>query len=176
MKMNQNETRCSLNQNEIDSTLLPDINPYGGIPQNLIINTIGSSILILIFLILRKRAYKLLHSVVKNNDVQQLSHSVSSFSSRIHQSLSTSYGRDEGTLHLQTGSQMCIQSIYFPKQTSYLTVSQQCLILYAYWYFKLGQLFGYNSNLTKGWSKREMKFQEISTTARIYKTMQSICC
>ena len=117
------ESRCSLNKNASNSTLLPDINPYGGIPQNLLINTIGSSILILIFLILRKRAYKLLHSVLKNNDVQQLSHSVSSFSSRIHQSLSTSYGRDEGTLHLQTGVHMCVQNIYFNKKTSCLTVS-----------------------------------------------------
>ena len=112
MNVSNLESRCSLNQNAINSTLLPDINPYGGIPQNLLINTIGFSILILIFLILRKRAYKLLNSVVKNNDVQQLSHSVSSFSARVHQSLSTSYGRDEGMLYLQI-RMTCVYIIYF---------------------------------------------------------------
>ena len=95
------ESRCSLNQNTINSTLLPDINPYGGIPQNLLINTIGFSILTLIFLILRKRGYKLLNEVVKADDVHQLSHWMSPLSSHILQSLSTRDGRDEGILCLK---------------------------------------------------------------------------
>ena len=55
-------------------------NPYGGIPQNLLTNLIGLSILLSLFLILRKSAWKVINRIVPKNDMDRWNHIFFSFS------------------------------------------------------------------------------------------------
>ena len=45
-------------------------NPYGGIPQNLIINAVGVALIVVMFLVLRKRAA--LSWIMRTEDIERL--------------------------------------------------------------------------------------------------------
>lgn len=73
-------SRCNLqNKNNHSSGPLHISNPYGGIPQNLITNSVGLVILLIVFLILRKSALKVLNKIVKKDDVEKWTHLFFSF-------------------------------------------------------------------------------------------------
>ena len=59
-----------------NSTIFPNANPYGGIPTNLTINAIGFVILLLVFLIIRRNAWKALNKIVRKDDVERVTNQV----------------------------------------------------------------------------------------------------
>ena len=79
-------------------TIPLNINPYGGIPSNLLINTLGLTILILIFVILHKKAYKNINKVLRKDYFQQRFHSAESTSTTAIQRHSVRNKTDEGFL------------------------------------------------------------------------------
>jgi len=66
-----------------NSTIFPNVNPYGGIPTNLTINLIGLILLLLMFLILRKNAWRLLNKIIRKDDVERWTHTFFSFTTEI---------------------------------------------------------------------------------------------
>ena len=63
-----------------NSSLFHLQNPYGGIPQNLLTNLIGLTILLALFLFLRKSAWKVLNHIVPKTDMDRWTHIFFSFS------------------------------------------------------------------------------------------------
>merc|ERR1711994_633269 len=55
-----------------NSTIYPNANPYGGIPTNLTINAIGFVVLIFVFLVIRRNAWKALNSFVRKDDDERV--------------------------------------------------------------------------------------------------------
>ena len=79
-----------------NKTILLDINPYGGIPSNVLINIMGFTILILIFLILHKKAYKSVNNIVRKEYLQKKFSSSVSCLTLAKQDVSTRHNNDEG--------------------------------------------------------------------------------
>ena len=67
-----------------NSSIFKIQNPYGGIPQNLLTNLIGISVLLTLFLILRKSAWKVINRIVPKNDIDRWNHIFFSFSNTIN--------------------------------------------------------------------------------------------
>lgn len=55
------------------------VNNYGGIPQNLLTNVIAATVLVLIFVFLRKSAWKVLNKILTKDDVEKWSNVFYSF-------------------------------------------------------------------------------------------------
>ena len=89
------EAKCSRNGSGIhptdNSTIFPNVNPYGGIPTNLFLNLIGLILILLMFLILRKNAWRLINKIVRKDDMERWTHMFFSFTSGI-----LSHKEDEG--------------------------------------------------------------------------------
>ena len=58
------ESNCG-NKNTENSTLFFDVDPYGGIPSNLIINVVAFIVFLLIFLIFHKKAYQSVNEIIR---------------------------------------------------------------------------------------------------------------
>jgi hypothetical protein len=70
--MSDADSKCNLyhkNDTGQNSSIFHIQNPYGGIPQNLLTNLIGVGILVSLFLIMRKSAWKALNQIVHKHDV-----------------------------------------------------------------------------------------------------------
>lgn len=80
--MSSDESKCNLyhKTDQGNSSIFHIQNPYGGIPQNLLTNLIGVGILLALFLILRKSAWKVINHIVPKNDVDRWTHIFFSFS------------------------------------------------------------------------------------------------
>ena len=76
------DSKCNLyhKTDKGNSSLIHFQNPYGGIPQNLLTNLIGVAILLGLFLILRKSAWKVINHIVPKNDIDRWTHIFFSFS------------------------------------------------------------------------------------------------
>ena len=59
-----------------NSTIFKNTNAYGGIPTNLTINAVGFVILLLVFLIIRRNAWKALNKIVRKDDVERVTNQV----------------------------------------------------------------------------------------------------
>ena len=69
LKMSSNSTcKLSTHGNSTDPFHLG--NPYGGIPQNLIINAVGVAAIVVMFFVLRKRAA--LSWIMRTDDIERL--------------------------------------------------------------------------------------------------------
>lgn len=67
--------QCHLyHKNNGSSGVIKLANSYGGIPQNLITNVIGLTILIVVFLLLRKAAWKVVNKIVKLEEFEKWTH------------------------------------------------------------------------------------------------------
>ena len=70
-------------------------NTYGGIPQNLVTNLIVIAILVILFVILRKSAWKVVNKIVKKDEVDRWTDIFFSFTSNIGDQVQKKHG---GTL------------------------------------------------------------------------------
>ena len=70
-KESKKENVCGERANAANSTLFFDVDPYGGIPSNLIINLIFFAIFVIIFLVLHKKAYRLVNDIVSKDKWQR---------------------------------------------------------------------------------------------------------
>jgi hypothetical protein len=75
--------QCNLHNKNNHTSPIYIENPYGGIPQNLLTNTIGLIILLLIFLVLRKSAWKVLNRIVRKDDVDRWTNLFFSFTTNM---------------------------------------------------------------------------------------------
>ena len=75
-----------------NSTIYPNANPYGGIPTNLTINAIGFVVLIFVFLVIRRNAWKALNSIVRKDDVERVTQQVT----HMFFSFTTVFSHDKG--------------------------------------------------------------------------------
>ena len=76
--------KCSKAINPSDnSTLFPNTNPYGGIPTNLFINLIGFILLLLMFLFMRRSAWKAINKIVRKDDMERLTNMFFSFTTGV---------------------------------------------------------------------------------------------
>jgi len=81
---NSDDARCNLyHKNTSDPNYFHIANPYGGIPQNLVTNLIGLGILLVLFIILRKSAWKVINTLVPKTDLDRWTHIFFSFSNAI---------------------------------------------------------------------------------------------
>ena len=60
-----NESYCGITTTS-NSTLFFDIDPFGGIPSNLIINSIVFGVFLIIFLIFHKKAFRSVNEIIKH--------------------------------------------------------------------------------------------------------------
>ena len=79
------DSKCNLyhKNDKGNSSLINFQNPYGGIPQNLLTNLIGVGILLGLFLVLRKSAWKVINHIVPKNDMDRWTHIFFSFSNAL---------------------------------------------------------------------------------------------
>ena len=99
MQQQTNETsQCSVTNKIKTKTngTFPYQDIYSGIPQNFLINVIGFSGLLLLFLVLRKSAWKVVNRLHLTKDITHWSSSFVSFSSHMLQKLPFSGDRNEG--------------------------------------------------------------------------------
>ena len=76
------DDKCALyNKNKSSENYLHLQNPYGGIPQNLATNLIGTLVLVILFVLLRKNAWKVVNKIVNKDEVDRWSHIFFSFTS-----------------------------------------------------------------------------------------------
>lgn len=81
--MATDDTKCNLYHKTDqggNSSIFHIQNPYGGIPQNLLTNLIGVGILLALFFIMRKSAWKVIDQLVPKNDMDRWTHIFFSFS------------------------------------------------------------------------------------------------
>ena len=89
----KNKTVCGERTHASNSTIFFDVDPYGGIPSNLIINLIVFCIFVVIFLVLHKKAYRLVNEIVSKDKWQRHLQSLRSESS----------GMTQDSLHKENG-------------------------------------------------------------------------
>ena len=89
------ESNCG-NTNTVNSTLFFDVDPYGGIPSNLIINVAVFIVFILIFLIFHKKAYQSVNEIIRIEHLKKQSNILTSSSSDEVQTVSFTIKEDEG--------------------------------------------------------------------------------
>ena len=77
-----------------NNTIFPNANPYGGIPTNLTINAIGFVCLLMVFLVIRRSAWKALNKIVRKDDVERVTHQVT----HMFFSFTTVFSNNRGTL------------------------------------------------------------------------------
>ena len=92
----KNESVCGERTYASNSTIFFDVDPYGGIPSNLIINLIVFCIFVVIFLVLHKKAYRLVNDIVRKDKGQKHLQSLRSDSSGIAQDSSHKENGDKG--------------------------------------------------------------------------------
>ena len=92
----KNETVCGERTHASNSTIFFDVDPYGGIPSNLIINLIVFCIFVVIFLVLHKKAYRLVNDIVSKDKWQKHLQSLRSDSSGVAQDSSHKENGDKG--------------------------------------------------------------------------------
>ena len=90
-----NVSNCG-NKNTVDSTLFFDVDPYGGIPSNLIINVAVFIFLLFIFLIFHKKAYQSVNEVIRSEHLHKHSNGLKTTTSDEVQDLSSTINKDEG--------------------------------------------------------------------------------
>ena len=91
------ENVCGERTNAANSTLFFEVDPYGGIPSNLIINLIFFAIFVIIFLVLHKKAYRLVNDIVSKDKWQRHLQSLRSESSEMGQDASNNENGDKGS-------------------------------------------------------------------------------
>ena len=85
LKSEIDDSKCNLyHKSDKNSSWIQIQNPYGGIPQNLLTNLIGIGILLSLFLILRKSAWKVINHIVPKNDMDRWNHIFFSFSNTVN--------------------------------------------------------------------------------------------
>ena len=89
----KNKTVCGERTHASNSTIFFDVDPYGGIPSNVIINLIVFCIFVAIFLVLHKKAYRLVNDIVSKDKWQRHLQSLRSESS----------GMTQDSLHKENG-------------------------------------------------------------------------
>ena len=94
-KSNKNST-CGDRAHAANSTIFFDVDPYGGIPSNLIINLILFCIFVAIFLVLHKKAYRLMNEIVSKDKWQKHLQSLRSESSGMAQDASYKENGEKG--------------------------------------------------------------------------------
>ena len=92
----KNESVCGERTYASNSTIFFDVDPYGGIPSNLIINLIVFCIFVVIFLVLHKKAYRLVNDIVSKDKWQKHLQSLRSDSSGVAQDSSHKENGDKG--------------------------------------------------------------------------------
>ena len=95
MQTKSNKT-CGERANAANSSIFFDVDPYGGIPSNLIINLILFCIFVVIFLVLHKKAYRLVNEIVSKDEWQKHLQSLRSESSRMSQDASYKENGEKG--------------------------------------------------------------------------------
>ena len=69
-----NTSQCGLYNKNNHSSPIYIKNSYGGIPQNLLTNTIGFVFLAFLFLLLRKSAWRVVNKIVKKDGIERWYH------------------------------------------------------------------------------------------------------
>ena len=92
----KNKTVCGERTHASNSTIFFDVDPYGGIPSNLIINLIVFCIFVIIFLVLHKKAYRLVNEIVSKDKGQKHLQSLRSESSGMAQDASYKENGEKG--------------------------------------------------------------------------------
>ena len=95
MPTKSNKT-CGERAHAANSTIFFDVDPYGGIPSNLIINLILFCIFVAIFLVLHKKAYRLVNEIVSKDKWQKHLQSLRSESSGMAQDASYKENGEKG--------------------------------------------------------------------------------
>ena len=92
----KNKTVCGERTHASNSTIFFDVDPYGGIPSNVIINLIVFCIFVAIFLVLHKKAYRLVNDIVSKDKWQTYRKPLRSESTGIAQDSSHKENGDKG--------------------------------------------------------------------------------
>ena len=95
----KNKTVCGERTHASNSTIFFDVDPYGGIPSNLIINLIVFLIFVVIFLVLHKKAYRLVNDIVSKDKWQLYRKPLRSESTGIAQDSSHKDDGEKGLYH-----------------------------------------------------------------------------
>ena len=83
-----NEESICGNRNTVNSTIFFDVDPYGGIPSNLIINVVAFIVFLLIFLIFHKKAYQSVNEIIRIEHLKKQSNILNTSSSEEVQTVS----------------------------------------------------------------------------------------
>ena len=99
MSNNESYGSCGA-KDDTNTTIFFDIDPYAGIPSNLIINVGAFIIFVLLFLIFHKKAYQSINEFIGSDSLEKHANSLGKKSYDEVQTLSLSRKQDDGNLFL----------------------------------------------------------------------------